>query len=205
MKTVKSFVAASCAFVALTGWASAATVINASSGLSSPDTLVTFSEVTLLEGDPVTDEFSAQGVTFSPALYYTGAYGSEPNIDDIAVHNFGVFPRADPFIINFLSDVSAATFAMVTETGTAEFTALLNGSVVESFSADTGRTSASNFYGFTNILFDQIRVDVDVPGSAMVMDNVAYKVAAVPVPASFSLLFAGMGAFGLMRRRRKFA
>lgn len=97
---------------------------------------------------------------------------------------------------------------MVTNIGTSTFTALLNGSVVESFSASTDTTSADNFFGFTGITFDEIRIDAG-GNDVMALDNLQLGTTSVPEPTSMALLgLASISGIGLrlsQRRRAKVA
>ncbi len=194
---------ATIAALGLVGAAQAATVNGATSGLAGANTELAFDEVSLTTNDIVTDQFAAFGVTFSPNLVYYGNPAEYPNFTDPALGNFS--PIVNPFFLDFTSNVTAATFAIVTNLGASTFTALLDGAEVESFSATTDLVSTANFFGFTDILFDQIRVDVGSNG-VMFMDNLAFNaaptVSVVPLPAGLPLLLGALGGFALLRRHR---
>tara|TARA_R110001583_G_C5556851_1_gene400852 strand:+ start:284 stop:946 length:663 start_codon:yes stop_codon:yes gene_type:complete len=182
-----------------------ATFLDNSTGLTSPVTTVTFSEVALSNGAVVTNQFSAFGVEFgslSPTagIYFSSGGGSS----GAGLQNF--FPDTyNPFVISFSTAVSEAAFEMITNGTTDTFTALLNGAVVETASTATGGFS---FYGFSGIVFDEIRVgiggDVGTGNSRhMRLDNVQIGSAvSVPEPSTIALL--GLGLFGAGYARRRY-
>lgn len=167
-------------------------------GLASPGHLITFSEIVLPEESPVTNQYAGLGVTFSPGLFYNTQPIFFPT-ESLA--NFGSNETNNPASLLFSQDLMAVAFAMQTNTGTSTFTALLDGVEVESFTAGTtlsilpDTSQASNFYGFTNIVFDEVRILSNT--AFFQIDNLQFT--AVPEPASLVLL--GLGALGLLGRR----
>lgn len=139
-------------------------------GLSAPDQTLTFSEVAVAANAPVTTQFAGFGVTFSGGWDMdTGVF---PNISGPALNNFP--PGNSPIFIEFALPQSAVAFAMVTNAGTSTFSALLGGvggTVVESFSAPTELFNPINFFGFSNILFDTIRLEPGGFNNALLIDN----------------------------------
>ena len=166
-------------------------------GLQNPQSSITFNEVVLPHYAPVTTEYGAYGVTFSPSLYYCQSCGPYPNFSGNSLLNRGLVPS---FSIHFTQDQTAAAFAMVTNPGTSVFTALLDGNVVEQFSAFTaaGPANTNNYYGFSNILFDEIRIDPGGYLNAMVLDNLEFSPAPAPVPEPGSLLLLGSGLVSML-------
>ena len=53
---------------------------------------------------------------------------------------------------------TAAAFALASNGTNYTFEALLGGSTVDSFSTDVGNSGANNFYGFSGIAFDSIKL-----------------------------------------------
>lgn len=183
--------------------------IHNSTGLTSPVTTVTFSEVALANDTVVTDQFLGLGMEFgalSPTdgLYFSSTAGSQ----GAGLQNF--FPDTyNPFVIYFTTAVSEAAFEMITNGTTDTFTAFLNGNVVETASL---RTGLWRFYGFTGIVFDEIRVGIggDV-GSGnqrhMRLDNVqigsAVSVSEPPILTILALGLMGLAGLSFARYRRQ--
>lgn len=200
-----------CLSLTMVGMFAAAATANAdpvinNTGISSPAETITFSEVPLASGTPVTSQFASLGVTFSPALYYDVQPLFFPT-DFLA--NFDENGNiSNPATIFFANDQTAAAFAVQTNPGTSTFEALLNGVEVESFTASTelstlpDLTNASNFYGFSGIVFNEIMVTSNT--SFFQMDNLQLSDAATAVPepgtlALFGIALAGLAVF--YRRR----
>ncbi len=185
--------------------AQAASLVN-STGISNPGTTITFSEVPLPTDTALTNQYSSLGVSFT-GLFYNPEPRIFPNINPpsagnyISSANFSV----NPFVINFAQTQSQAAFSMVTNQGTSTFEALLNGTVVESFSSATDyQNITNNFYGFTGITFDAIRVDAtSAPGGFALIDNIQFSSAATAVPEPFTIIGTLVGGTAAMRMRKK--
>lgn len=183
-----------CAIIIFQTTANAAPIIQSISGLVNPDELIDFSEGNV-PGGAVTNQFASLGVSFSPSISLFENISARPNFQGPALLNF----TGGPIVMEFSFDISDATFALTTNSGTITFESLLNGVLVESFtsaSAQPVNTSANNFFGFTNSRFNQIRLT----GPVFAMDNLAFNTAAeVPSPAPLALVLSGLGLL-LVRR-----
>ncbi len=171
-----------------------ATPINgAATGLVSPTVSIDFETPSLALGTVATNQFA--GVTFGTNFEIrdsvefaniTGKY-----LDDISSGN--------PGPIVFDQVLTAVSFNLRSDPGSTTFQAFLSGALVESFSAATNLTNTSNFYGFENILFDEIRLSGAV-SNGFNLDNLEFIT--VPEPSSIALLGLGVIGLGAIRRRR---
>jgi hypothetical protein len=170
--------------------AQAAPVINQATGLSAPDTLIDFGMGLFPTGTDIANNFASDGVTFGSTYEYLDvgdfgpsvAFGSLMNDNNNSSLN-------QPGVILFVTDVSAAVFSWRTLSDTTTFSAFLDGSLVESFTAvsnDDTPAASGKFYGFTDIVFDEIRLSIlpssgASPAFAFTLDNLQYNVASVCV------------------------
>ena len=169
-------------------------------GLTSPEQTIAFDELGLRIDTPVTNQYL--GVTFTD-----GVFQSPQSLDGLNIFNFddqwvGNFVDGqtftNPFSLFFDTELTDAAFAFISNTGTTEFTALLDGNVVETFAALTQVTDPNNFFGFENIVFDEIRITVDPVTQAAGIDNLQFTT----VPEPGSSIFCGLLASVCWRRRR---
>jgi hypothetical protein len=200
-------IGASVVALGVAGTAKAAT-LNNTTGLINPSQSITFNELPLAEGEQVTNQFSSLGVTFTN-LYNTTLYNGEyHHVAGNSLVNFRESVNG-PFSIKFNTNQSAAAFTLVTNHGISTLTALLNGVVVEKFNADTTTfpTDPGNFYGFTDINFDEILITPGGNNTAALIDNIQAVATpkSVPEPASvFSLLALGcIGAASTLKRKQQ--
>ncbi|MGM9480736.1 hypothetical protein ACS5PN_06055 [Roseateles sp. NT4] len=198
-------IAAAVALAAIAGSVQAALLHNGT-GLASPQQVVDFESVPLTGNQPVTQQFAALGLVFESA--YANADMGSPfeNISGNRIGNFqwGI-PALETFAIHFAAPLSAAAWATGTSNGaTSYFEAYLHGQLVESATAPTSLSDPVNFYGFTGIVFDELRMRANGPiDRAFTIDNLQTVTAAtVPEPTSFSLLLACLGALRLAGRPR---
>src|SRR5438270_399070 len=91
-----------------------------STGLVSPASTVTFSEVTPPVNTVITTQYQPFGVTFAPNVFYAPTFDQNtgtPHIDPTAsVGNFvQTQPAIQTFSIQFTTPVSGAAFAVLTQ------------------------------------------------------------------------------------------
>ena len=220
MCTLKPVFTAIIAIGIMLGADAGATVVNDSNtGLASPDKVIDFGSNLYFAFTPITNQFAADGVTFggSNYLYFTSSGAPTPALTAGALgHPHNV---TQPGSIFFSSTVTDAVFSWRAAVGTT-FSAWRSGVLQEqatlatSFDDSTGR-----YYGFTGILFDEIRLSIipDFPGpdsnlpafTIFTLDNLQYNRAGrvPPVPLPASLLLFGTALAGLIgvRRVRKHA
>lgn len=189
--------------------ANATPISNSEEGLESPVVTITFDEHEFDIGSPVTNEFSDLGVTFFPNLYYSSQTDDEdadafPNITGNDVTNFGSGPDVFQFSLMFLTEQTDVAFAMVSNSTSWSFEALLDSAVIESFSTGVD-ISEANFFGFTGITFNEIRI-TSLEEDFMIIDNLQIGNAQnVPEPATLALLGMAMSGLWVSRRRVKLA
>jgi PEP-CTERM motif len=183
----------------------ASPIVN-SFGLLSPDVTITFSEHALPTETTVTNQFADLGVTFDPGMYYDVQPVFFPTA---SLSNFS-FTGADPFdpvTIHFTGLLDAVAVAVQTNPGLTTFTALLNGVVVESFTAGTAFSQlpslshASDFFGFSGIAFNELQIAPN--NTYFQIDNLKYSTAPVPEPGTLLLLGSGVAGLVARARRRK--
>jgi hypothetical protein len=170
-------------FAALAVWGlmlapcSSATFLNNSTGLAGPKRVITFSEIVLPPDTEILSIYSGLGVTFSPGVLYnpTGLQGTPyPNIDSFLAGNGGINHAITSRFSIFFAKRSSAAFALATQGGaTTIFEALLDGVVQESASRVTTYTSSQNYFGFTGILFNELRI-TEIPGTPDENGSVAF-------------------------------
>jgi hypothetical protein len=194
-----------------------ATPLISSTGLPNAPVIITFDELGALpQGTAITDQYASFGVAFAPSVYFNGQ-GPVPGIPGIGgnyVSNFYIdppnytFPTNNPFSIYFTfgTPQMEAAFGLATNPATTTLTALLNGTVVETFSlSTTSDNPATAFVGFTGILFNEITISTtDIYGYHFALvDTIQDCAVPVPEPATIFLLGGGLLGVGwLMRKRR---
>jgi hypothetical protein len=204
-------VAASLGF--LCGAPAQAEFIRNNFGLTNPARTITFEEHFLPKYTRVTDQYGDLGVIFEPAVFYNSVLTHLPNNNDelevqlTMASNITVGIVINPFSIRFTEPQQAAAFILESNTGTVEFTALNEGRVLETGVAEIGKGVSlfENFFGFKDIVFDEIRVRqteslIGSPG--VVFDRIEMLPAAVPEPNVLVLLVAALLSVALAAARR---
>lgn len=185
--------------------AQAVPIISSSTGLAAPATTITFDEVALAQNTPLTNQFAAFGVTFSPGVTW---YSPQTGFGHVQGNDGGNFTfNGDssfaPLRMSFGNLQTGVAFAMAANGQQYLFEALLANAVVESFQTAVN-VSSNDYYGFQGIAFDGIRLS-NLQNNFYVFDNIQLSAggAGVPEPETWSLMIVGFGMAGAMVRRRR--
>lgn len=191
--------------------------VNNKFGLANPIQTITFDEKLFPKQTPITTQYANLGVTFSRGLFYSpdSAAGrfidiypqGFPNITLASNYLGNFFPCCNDFSIRFTQNQTEAAFAMATNEGSPILTALLNGVVVETFSVTNTvgpELNSNNYYGFSGILFNEIKINPNDINNFAIIDNLQTGVS-VPEPSFIlsSLTSSVLVASLLLKRKQK--
>jgi len=163
-------------FVAAPASLQAQAIIAQPSGLVSPDHLIDFGANLYPNFTPISTEFPP--LTITHGRYYTT--GTVNNlVGGFITNDFAVGPP-DTFKIKFATPISDVSFVyhQISTAAPSNFRAMLGPTLVDSFSIVWNQSSPNNFFGFTNIVFDEVQVDFV---SDFNFDSVAFNDAGAPV------------------------
>lgn len=135
---------------------SAQPIIAQNSGISNPDHVITFGANLYLNFTPITTQFS--GIVVAHASYFTT--GVATNLVGGFLTNDGS-GSPDTLRIVFASPIQDLSF-VYHQVGTFQssiFRAMLGGSVVDSFTNFSTQSQLNNYFGFQNIVFDELQID----------------------------------------------
>ena len=180
----------------------AAAIKDSNSGLLSPDIVIDFGNNLYAAGTTIDNQFLSSGVTFGPTFLYNDINTSYVPLTQGYLENINI--SSQPGSILFSLDVTAADFSWRTlKNTTTTFSAFNNNVLVEEFTDDTNTSETSGrFFGFKDILFDEIRFSIGHTQRGFTLDNLEY-VSAIPVPAAVWLFGSGLLALiGFARRKR---
>lgn len=196
-----------CASLSLLGCvasANAAIISDSSTGLLSPDITIDFGVGLYADNTVITNQFSTQGITFDgPSTRYLGSVNQGSYSVDGAVAGLNGDNLAEPDSMLFSSDVTDVAFTFKSNPSNTTFTAYLDGVEQESFVAYTAYSGEGSnvYYGFTDILLDEISYSISYKNNYFVLDNLQFNTKVVPAPAALSIF--GLGLMGLGLRRFK--
>lgn len=128
-------------------------------GLEEPTFTINFDEFDIDDSAEVTDQFISLGASFVPNLFLR--QGDNPDWQNVEGPNLRTGdPEVNPFTIRFETPMSSAAFVAIAQPPTpTTITAKLNGEEVESFETTVSIDNPDNFFGFTDIVFDEIEVE----------------------------------------------
>lgn len=187
--------------LALLAGAARADFIHNGGGLAEPHRTVDFESAPLAHNQSVTDQFLGLGLRFEAAFANADVNPLWPNMSGNRVGNYQAgIGHDDGFTIHFLAPITAAAFALVTaDGGVSTFEAYFQGSLVEAAVAASALLDPVNFYGFRDIVFDELRIRTDSFDGALSVDNL--QIASVPEPGSVGLALTALGLVARLRRR----
>ncbi len=145
------------------------------SGLANPDQVIDFGANVLPNFTPVSNQFA--GVVISHASYFTT--GSINNLNGgFLTNDFSGQP--DTLRIKFAAPISDLSFVyhQVGSGSPSQFRALLGGVLVDSFSNTSDQFQPNNYFGFTNLVFDELELDFVADFN---VDELAFNLAGPPV------------------------
>ena len=131
-------------------------IIAQNAGLTNPDHVIDFGASVFPNWTVVTNQFT--GITVTHAAYYTT--GTYNNLTGGFLTNSGS-GGSDTLTIKFATPIADLSFVyqQVGAWGPSNFRAMLGAVLVDSFSDTSNQTQPNNYFGFTNILFDELQLD----------------------------------------------
>jgi hypothetical protein len=149
-------------------------IIAQSSGLTSPDHLIDFGANLFPNFTNITNQFAGINVTHA-SYFTTGSFNNL--VGGFLTNNSAGLPNT--LKIHFAAPISDVSF-VYHQVGTnfpSSFRAMLGATIVDSFSDFPNQFQPNNFFGFTNIFFDEVEIDFD---NDFNVDSLAFNDAGVP-------------------------
>lgn len=186
--------------------ANAAGIVASSTGIASPATTITFDEVPLSQNVPVTNEFASLGVSFINGSAWFSPQTGLGNVQGNDVGNFTSTgnPSFGPLTLAFTWQQTSAAFAMASNSSQYLFEALNGNTVVDSFQSAVPAYSFNDYFGFTGVSFNSIRI-TNLSSDYYLIDSVQLGSTSngVPEPATWAMMIFGFGLAGASLRRRR--
>jgi hypothetical protein len=136
--------------------ARAQAIIAQNSGITNPDHVIDFGANLFPNFTPVSTQFA--GITITHARYFTTGV-SNNLVGGFLTNDFSGPP--DTLRIEFATPISDLSFVyhQISTSQPSNFRALLNNVVVDSFSNLSDQFQTNNYFGFTNVEFDELQID----------------------------------------------
>ena len=161
-----------------------------------------FNEVAHSPGDVITNQYAGFGVSFSPNVWFENTRASL-GWDTHTIANFltGTSTSNPTIDIVFSGVVDGAALQFAANgSNDFQFTALLGGSAVETFSHSQAGCCAPQVLGFENVQFDTLRISHTAGASTFfIADQLTWNV--IPEPSTALLLGIGLCILPTQRRR----
>lgn len=149
-------VAAIAFLVLLSAPARAQPIIAQTSGIPNPGHVITFGANLFPNFTPVSTQFT--GIVLTHARYFTT--GVSNNLVGGFITNDPIGPP-DTLRIQFASPIRdlSLVYHQISTSQPSVFRAMLGGLVVDSFSNLSNQSQPNNYFGFTNVVFDELQID----------------------------------------------
>ena len=149
-----------CSLLATLGAAAflpAQAIIAATSGLTNPTRVIDFGANVLPNFTPVSTQFT--GITVTHASYFTTGV-SNNLVGGFLTNNFSA-GLPNTLRIQFSSQITDLSFVyhQIATNAPSVVRAMLAGVTVDSFSGTFNQSQPNNYFGFTNIVFDELQID----------------------------------------------
>jgi hypothetical protein len=137
---------------------SAQAVIAQPTGLANPNQTITFGANLYTNFSTITNQFP--GITVTHAAYFTTGV-SNNLVGGFLTNNFSGLPNTLKIV--FATPIKDLTFVyhQIGQQMPSQFRAVLAGSTVFSFNYLWNQSSPNNYFGFSNIVFDELQLDFD--------------------------------------------
>ena len=131
-------------------------IIAQSSGLPSPDRVIDFGANLFPNFTPISTQIP--GITVRHASYFTT--GTSNNlVGGFLTNDFSGPPNTLSIAFNTPIRNLSFVYHQISTAQASVFRALRGGNVVDSFSLVWNQTQPNNYFGFTNIVFDELQID----------------------------------------------